>query len=317
MVGVSEFSTVFSAASDVVEPRMCNLAVGQVGSLIHFLTESRPVEWPVFSRNARNRAQRKRYSSDCQVIHYVVQSSDWEELATGHIAPHPVDMKVHLFDLPETAYEHALEAQYHLHEQVRLQVIDAALMILTHPNTVTLGRHADPSHIIDTHALEQRGWAIHQVDRGGDITWHGPGQLVAYPILPLDRSGLSVRALICLLSNALRATLADHGITAHWEDETPGVWVDQDKIAAIGLRIARRVTRHGISLNVSPDLSAYEMIVPCGLHTRGVTSMQHVLETELSMQNVRNTLTNALVKELPFSSVERFANLPDISVATV
>lgn len=205
-------------------------------------------------------------------------------------------MSWHIFDLPETAYEDALDAQFRLHEYVRSNAIDGAILMLTHPPTVTLGRHANPQHILDADVLAHRGWSVFEVDRGGDVTWHGPGQIVLYPIIPLHTLGLSVRSLICHLSNALRATLAEFNIESQWEDDSPGVWVGRNKIAAVGLRISRRVSRHGIALNVAPDLSAYNTIVPCGLQDRGVTSMKQVLGTTPELHNVRATLLEHILR---------------------
>ena len=186
-------------------------------------------------------------------------------------------MKLHLFELDEVPYAQALDAQHTLHEMVRQRQIDGAMLMLTHPSTYTLGRHASTENIRDYEAIKQLGDAIHHVDRGGDITWHGPGQLVIYPILSLDLLRFTVRDLICLLSNTLRATLAAFGITAVWDDDNPGVWVGREKIAAIGLRISRRISRHGVALNIAPELGAYDLIIPCGLKNRGVTSMERVL----------------------------------------
>jgi lipoate-protein ligase B len=218
-------------------------------------------------------------------------------------------MPWHVFNLKEVPYPLALDAQHVLHECVRKGTIDGAIMMLTHPPTITMGRHANPAHIINRDLLRERGWQIHNVDRGGDVTWHGPGQLVVYPIIPLQTLGLSVRTLICHLSDALRYTLSAYGITSHWEDETPGVWVGRDKIAAIGLRISRRVSRHGIALNISPDLAAYNTIVPCGIQTRGVTSMQRILDQVPPMHEVREILLGHLLKAFGFSSYVTWEDL--------
>ena len=207
-------------------------------------------------------------------------------------------MQVRLYNLGEAPYARALSAQLQLHDLVCSGECDAALLVLTHPSTFTMGRHANPQHILNREAISALGAEVHQVDRGGDITWHGPGQLVAYPIVSLERLQLSVRQLVCRLSDAVRGTLRQHGIEGHWRDDTPGVWVDHEKIAAVGLRIAKRVSRHGISLNVCPDLAAYEHIVPCGLKTSGVTSMREQLSVPISVDEVRPTLIAALLETL-------------------
>ena len=218
-------------------------------------------------------------------------------------------MSWHVFNLAEVPYDNALAAQHRLHTLVCSGHIDGAIIMLTHPPTITLGRHANPAHILDRNSLVHQGWHVCNVDRGGDVTWHGPGQIVVYPIVPLQVMGLSVRTLICTLSNALRDTLSTFGIASHWEDDSPGVWVDNDKIAAVGLRISRRVSRHGIALNVCPDLAAYDTIVPCGISTRGVTSMEQVLGKSPPFHSVRDVLLSNLIEAFDCKSHRKWNSL--------
>ena len=150
------------------------------------------------------------------------------------------------------------------------------LLLLEHPPVLTLGRGADPSHIrADPATLDARGIEVIQVERGGEVTYHGPGQLVAYPILGLSARGLLVRPLVRALEAALVATCAAYGVAAARRDGHPGCWCDPDgtdprKIGALGLRIERGVSYHGIALNVSVDLADFDLIDPCGMP--GVTS---------------------------------------------
>jgi lipoyl(octanoyl) transferase len=145
------------------------------------------------------------------------------------------------------------------------------LLLLEHPAVLTLGKHADASHILASEdVLAGRGIAVEQVERGGEVTYHGPGQLVAYPIIALHERGLLLRPFVRALEAALVATCAVHGVEAARRDGHPGCWVDPDgpaprKIGALGLRVERGVSYHGIALNVTVDLRDFELIDACGM----------------------------------------------------
>jgi lipoate-protein ligase B len=145
------------------------------------------------------------------------------------------------------------------------------LLLLEHPPVLTLGRNADPAHVLATpDQLRTRGIEVIQVERGGEVTYHGPGQLVAYPIIALSHRGLMIRPFVRALEAALVATCAAHGVAAARRDGHPGCWCDPDgddprKIGALGLRVERGVTYHGIALNVTVDLAAFDLIDPCGM----------------------------------------------------
>ena len=145
------------------------------------------------------------------------------------------------------------------------------LLLLEHPAVLTLGRQSDPAHIrASDDELAARGIAVEQVERGGEVTYHGPGQLVAYPIIRLHERGLLLRPFVRALEAALVDTCTDLGVSAGRRDGHPGCWCDPDgshprKIGALGLRIERGVSYHGIALNVTVDLADFELIDPCGL----------------------------------------------------
>ncbi len=161
------------------------------------------------------------------------------------------------------------------------------LLLLEHPHTYTLGRRGKMENLLWNEAtLAEKGVSVHRVDRGGDITYHGPGQLVGYPILNLEhlgRYGLSrIRAYVHDIEEMLIQAIAPFGIAGRRYDGFTGVWVDTpdglEKIAAIGVYINNRgITSHGFALNVAPDLSYFSGIVPCGIADHGVTSMEKVL----------------------------------------
>jgi lipoyl(octanoyl) transferase len=145
------------------------------------------------------------------------------------------------------------------------------LLLLEHPAVLTLGRHSDPAHILATpESLRARAIEVIRVERGGEVTYHGPGQLVAYPILALAPRGLLIRPLVRALEAALIATCAAHAVSAARRDGHPGCWCDADstaprKIGALGLRVERGVSYHGIALNVTVQLGDFDLIDPCGM----------------------------------------------------
>lgn len=150
----------------------------------------------------------------------------------------------------------------------------ARLLLLEHPPTITLGRSASEQNVLMTQReLSSRGIGLHRVPRGGDVTYHGPGQLVGYPIAHLGAVGCSVPAWVAGHAEALVAYLGSLGVRARWSAERPGVWAAGKKIAAVGFHLSRRISSHGFALNLDPDLSHYQAIVPCGLHDYGVTSL--------------------------------------------
>jgi lipoyl(octanoyl) transferase len=147
-------------------------------------------------------------------------------------------------------------------------------LFLEHPPVVTLGRGAHAEHLLaDARRLAAAGAQLWETTRGGDITYHGPGQLVGYGILDLKQHGRDLGRYLRGLEEALLATLADYGILGNRKRGLTGVWVEERKVAAIGVRAERWVTSHGFALNVNPDLSHFEWIVPCGIRGYGVTSL--------------------------------------------
>jgi lipoyl(octanoyl) transferase len=170
-------------------------------------------------------------------------------------------------------YKRALELQAELVAQRKRGEIPDQLLLLEHPHVITLGRNGHLQNLLaDDEILRRAGIQFHPTDRGGDITYHGPGQLVGYPILDLRDWKRDVVGYVRAVEHVLIDTLADFGIAAGRLAGCTGVWVDHAKIAAIGVHISRWVTSHGFALNVNTDMSYFQYIVPCGL-TKPVTSM--------------------------------------------
>jgi lipoic acid synthetase len=183
---------------------------------------------------------------------------------------------------------------------------DDYLLLLEHPHVFTLGTTADTSHVLARPA--DVGATLVQADRGGDVTYHGPGQLVGYPIvtLPEWRDGLrDVVGYVRRLEAVLIAALATFGVDARAEPRYPGVWVGEEKIAAIGVKVARGRTRHGFALNIDPDLSMFGHIVPCGIRDRGVTSLARVLGESPDMHAVVDAVAEQFARSFAGDDVER------------
>ncbi|HSF85147.1 MAG TPA: lipoyl synthase [Acidimicrobiia bacterium] len=170
---------------------------------------------------------------------------------------------------------------------------DDYLLLVEHPHVFTVGRNGDGSNLlVDESRLGALGATVHFVDRGGDITYHGPGQLVGYPIFGVPKlpGGFDMVGHVRRIERALIATLADFGISAWAEDGYTGVWTEAGKVAAIGVRVARGVSMHGFALNVDPDLEYFANIVPCGIGDRAVTSMRRLLDREVTLEEVVDVL---------------------------
>jgi lipoyl(octanoyl) transferase len=197
--------------------------------------------------------------------------------------------------LGRIAYADALALQRQLVEERRTGRIDDVLLLVEHPHVLTLGVKGDGgrSHIrAGAEALLVKGVEVHQTGRGGDITYHGPGQVVGYPIVDLKPDRCDVHRYVRDLEEVLIRTAADFDITAGRVEGLTGVWTGPDrrsKLAAIGVRISRWVTSHGFALNVSSDLNFFDLIVPCGIEDRGVTSLK-ALGCHASMAEVEASL---------------------------
>lgn len=184
-------------------------------------------------------------------------------------------------------YSDGLRLQEDAVERLRSAEAPEQLLLLEHPHVFTLGRAADSSNILaDPLQLQTNSVEVHETGRGGDVTYHGPGQLVGYPIINLKPDRCDVHRYVRDLEEVLIRTIAEFGIAGTRIEGLTGVWVDNEKIAAIGVRIARWITSHGFALNVNTDLSYFKMIVPCGITGKGVTSLSQLLGRQISLYDV-------------------------------
>ncbi|HEY6844205.1 MAG TPA: lipoyl(octanoyl) transferase LipB [Thermoanaerobaculia bacterium] len=201
-----------------------------------------------------------------------------------------------LRNLRLVTYENGLHLQQRLVELRQADAIPDQLLQLEHPPVITLGRGGDAANLLaDEGALRKLGVRFYETTRGGDITYHGPGQIVGYPILHLGENNRDVRKYVTSLEEVLIRTVAEFGITATRVEGKRGIWVGNDKIAAIGVRIARWVTSHGFALNVNTNLDHFRLIRPCGIRGAGVTSISKETGREVSIEETRHII----VKHFP------------------
>jgi lipoate-protein ligase B len=193
-------------------------------------------------------------------------------------------------------YADALEIQYDLQRERQAGSIPDTVLLLEHPPTITLGRRTNVSDLLtSSEELQRLGIGLVEIDRGGEITAHGPGQLVAYPILDLKLHGQDLHKYLRDLEHVLIDTLAALNIEAGIKDGLTGVWVGDKKIAAIGIKVSRWVSMHGIALNINNDLSTFRRdFVPCGIRQFDITSIAEILpEKNLSRQNIEPLFIDA------------------------
>ena len=225
---------------------------------------------------------------------------------------------IHYQDLGLTDYRQAWDYQEQLFNSITEQKLKNRdmpassqhapsnfLLFCEHPHVFTMGKSGDPQNLLlDKEQLKARGATFFHINRGGDITYHGPGQIVGYPILDLAQFNLGIRDYVSLLEEAVILILRDFDIHAGRLATASGVWLDPDKpgrtrkICAIGVRASRGVTMHGFAFNVNTDLSFYQLINPCGFTDKGVTSMKAELDEELDIEVVKDRLRGILLKLL-------------------
>jgi lipoate-protein ligase B len=196
-----------------------------------------------------------------------------------------------LLDLGLVPYGEAWELQRTLVARRKAGEIPDALVLLEHPPTYTIGRSGSRANVLlDDAARAAAGIELLEVDRGGDATYHGPGQVVGYPIVDLRPRGGDVHRYLRDVEEVLVRTLADYGIVGERDGHFTGVWVGDEKVAAIGVKVSGGITSHGFALNLDPDFSHWAGIVPCGIQGRGVTSLKRLLGRAPSQRSVRARL---------------------------
>ena len=204
-----------------------------------------------------------------------------------------MDFYHNILDLGLSDYNDTWKLQKELQNKRILGEIEDHLLLVEHPPVFTLGKNASKQHIIN----KSEDVSIIQTDRGGNITFHGPGQIVCYPILDLNHYKRSITWYMRKLEQLIIDVLVDYNINASRKKGLTGTWVKDKKIAALGVRISKWVTMHGFSLNINPDLNFYKNIIPCGIKEYGVTSMAKILGDEVpSMDEIKANITKHFTK---------------------
>lgn len=218
-------------------------------------------------------------------------------MSAQHYSSDSVALEVR--DLGLVPYGEALEVQSDLVARRRAGEIPDQLLFLEHPHVITLGTGSDPNHVlVDAEGRDRLGVELFEVGRGGDVTYHGPGQLVGYPVLDLKPDRRDVVRYLRDLETVLITALTEFGIHAGTIPGLTGVWVEDRKIAAIGVRVSSGwITSHGFALNVDNDLSYYETIVPCGIVGRSVTSLSSELGRRIGVAQVGAVVREAFARE--------------------
>jgi lipoic acid synthetase len=208
-------------------------------------------------------------------------------------------------DLGRCSYQRALEMQLGLWERIAQVGEDRAFLVLVEhvPSVITLGRRSQPQHLLASREqLARAGVELHEASRGGSVTWHGPGQLVGYPILRLPTPG-GLHGYVRGLEEAIIRVARQYGIDATRSKGATGVWVGREKLAAIGVAVKRWVAYHGFAMNVCPDIKGFDLIVPCGLADRGVTSLGKLLGRPIAVEEVKPKIIQAFAEVMGFGSV--------------
>ncbi len=202
-------------------------------------------------------------------------------------------------------YAQGVALQEAVHRARRAGTVPDTLLLLEHPPVITLGRGADQGNLlVDRESLAARGVEVHETARGGDVTYHGPGQLVGYPIFDLNDHGRDVHRFLRSIEVSLIHALASWGLTGERVPGLTGVWVGWEKVAAIGIGVRQWVTWHGFALNVNNSLDAFSLIVPCGIRDRGVTSLQALLARDVPLDEASAAVVAGFAAEFNSTPVE-------------
>lgn len=193
-------------------------------------------------------------------------------------------MKGNLLDLGFSDYGEVLKLQRRLVERRRESQIPDTLILVEHPDVITLGRRGTMENVLS------QEFPIYWIERGGDATYHGPGQLVGYPIISLEEAKIDVVSFVRKVEELLIRTATDFGITAVRMEKKPGIWASEKKLAAIGIAVQHWITFHGFALNVSTDLAKFHTIKPCGMEASTMTSLEKVLGKKVSMESAKNSV---------------------------
>jgi len=204
------------------------------------------------------------------------------------LIPNSPRIQCNFAQLGRMSYEDALELQKKIAETRRDDRIEDTLLLLEHPPVITIGRSGDSKNILASREnLEREGLRVYTVDRGGDVTYHGPGQLIGYPIINLANYDKDIHLYVYRIEQSIAGLLKqEYALEAEIVQGYVGVWYATEKIAAIGVAVRSWITTHGFALNVNPDMNHFAMIHPCGIRDRGVTSLSKILNRKVTVEEV-------------------------------
>ena len=189
-------------------------------------------------------------------------------------------------DLKRKNYKDTLKIQERLRKQVLINSYKESLILVEHDHVYTLGKNANSSNILNEVC------EVIKTERGGDVTYHGPGQLVAYPIIDLKKRQIGVKTYVQQIEQLISKTLEEYGLSTHVPRQETGVWVNDRKIASIGIHISKGVTMHGLAINVNTNLSYFDNIISCGIDGVKMTSLYKELGKKIPMNDIKNILVN-------------------------
>ena len=196
-------------------------------------------------------------------------------------------------DLGLIDYKQAWDIQLKVHEKRRFGNIGDVFFLCEHPHTYTLGKIAEKQNLLySDNELKQKKISVFEIDRGGDITYHGPGQIVGYAIINLENWKKDTHLYLRSLEEVLINTCKDYGLKTERNEKYTGVWIENRKICAIGIKVSRWITMHGFAFNVNTDLSLFDGIVPCGIQDKQVTSLSNELEKKLNLSDTKEIIIN-------------------------
>jgi len=202
---------------------------------------------------------------------------------------------INVYWLGKRDYVPVWQLQKEIHKKRFKKEINDIVLLLEHNHVYTLGKNADKNHILSDKFEDTE---VIQIDRGGDVTYHGPGQLVGYPIIDLHNYKMSINWYLNVLSDSIINLLSTLSINSHYRDDYVGVWVDDSKIAAFGVRLSKWITMHGFALNVNTNLKYYDGLIPCGIFECGVTSIFEQTSKQLSVEETARIFSKIFIKQL-------------------
>jgi lipoyl(octanoyl) transferase len=224
------------------------------------------------------------------------------------------ERKLNIINLGLEPYQKIWDFQHHLHKLRIEEEIDDVFILLEHSNVYTLGKVAKREHLlVSPQKLTEEKIDLFEIDRGGDITYHGPGQIVGYPIIKLDDLYQDIHRYLRELEEVIIQTLKFYGVESGRNSKFTGVWIGDEKIAAIGIKVSRWVTMHGFAFNINTDLSYFEKIIPCGISEKGVTSLEKILGQKISIEEVKEHLIQNFVKIFKYDQISSFFSIEEFS----